>query len=87
MSEITNIPHIYNDMFVGKSLTLKSPVIIDGNNRINKIHLKERQDGIIIKVINGKNKETGKERACNIVLDKNNLKMLLDWLDELELDV
>jgi len=78
---------VTDQMFVGKSLTLRSPVIIDGKDRINKMHLKERQDGIIIKVINGKNKETGKERACNIVLDKNNLKMLLDWLDELELDV
>ena len=81
------IPHIYIDQSVGKALTLRNTVVIDGNERINKMYLKERQDGVIIKVVNGKNKSTGKSRDCNILLDKNNLKILKEWLDELELNV
>ena len=67
-----------------KKLMLKSNYYINGLPRVNALCINKFDDGyIMLYLSNGKNKETGKERNCSILLNKNDVKLLKEWINEL----
>ena len=64
-----------------EKLTLKNIRYVEGEPRINIIQFKKFDDrSIMIWIDNGKNKQTGKNRTCSILLDKEDINELFKWI-------
>lgn len=64
-----------------EKLTLKSIRYIDGQSRVNIASFQKFDDGsMMIYLDNGKNKETGKNKTCSILINKEDIGELFKWI-------